>query len=328
MAAEPAPEEEMRKVVKGLVALGALSILAVASVAVALPVLGEMKIKLFEDEMEVVYDSNPNTIGDSALLHFDGVADVVTAFSDVEFRSSTGSYFFDTFDQGDEGAEVILQLDATAFDGSTGVYNMLYTSNGNKIAFASLGAGQTLSPDMTATGLDISGDQTDDEGYEYILGLFGASGRVFVIGQDPAFYTCATINVPDVSGTDEMHVGFRRAGLVNGTYDNYTDLASIGLNNGAIYIETIDDNAATTSTDTTDTWADTATKTLCVFVSAAGVVTYTINGAAPTTTAAFTIDDADPVIPFIYLLHSSDLAGAVELRDWTVGYQSGRGISQ
>jgi hypothetical protein len=79
--------------------------------------------------------------------------------------------------------------------------------------------------------------------------------------------------------------------------------------------------AGTVTTDTTGTWADAATKTLEIKVSSAGVVTYLVNGVAPATVAAYTFTAAAVVIPFFYFLNHTDLAGAVNLIAWEVGYQ-------
>lgn len=179
----------------------------------------------------------------------------------------------------------------------------------------------TLPLDMTSVGLDIAGDQTDNDGNEVDGGILGASGRPFIIGDDPAFYFCATVALADVSGSDLFMTGFRRAEPFNATFDNYLDLASIGSVSGDIKIETILNNAATTVTDTTDNWADAETHKLCTYVSSAGVVTYKVDGAAPTATAAFTFDDGDPVIPFVHLLHDADLMDSAVITLWEVGYQ-------
>jgi len=58
-----------------------------------------------------------------------------------------------------------------------------------------------------------------------------------------------------------------------------------------------------------------------VYVSAAGAVTYKINGVTPGTVAAFSFDAGEVVTPFFFLLHASDLAGAVVLRKYEVGRQ-------
>lgn len=180
---------------------------------------------------------------------------------------------------------------------------------------------QDIAPDMDATGLDISCDLTDNDGVELVGGLGGASGKPFVVGDDPAFYFCATIFIDDVSGVDDLHMGFREAEAATATFDNYTDLASIGVISGDITIETILANAATVTTDTTDNFADDATAKLCTLVSAAGAVTYTINGAAPTATAAYSLADGLPVVPFLHYLHATTSPDEIIVSLWEVGYQ-------
>lgn len=179
----------------------------------------------------------------------------------------------------------------------------------------------TLELDMDATGVDISSDVVDNDGVELVGGVLGASGRPFIVGDDPAFYFCATIFVDDVSGTDDLHMGFRQTELFTAVFDDYTDLASIGPMSGNITIETILNNAGTTTTDTTDDWADDATKKLCTYVSGAGVVTYTIDGDAPTTTAAYSFADGLPVVPFVHYIHATTTPDEIILSLWEVGYQ-------
>ena len=183
---------------------------------------------------------------------------------------------------------------------------------------------QTILPVMDNTGLDISGDQVSGEAYEMFAGVLGASGRPAVVGIDPAFYFCATLAVVDVSGASDMHVGWRSATQTQtGTIATYLNYATIGLegtaNPNTIQIMTGNDDTDVT-TDTTDTMADADEDEFCVFVSAAGVVTYTVDDVAPTTTAAFTFDDGDSLIPFIQIQHGGDVAGAIDLVAWEVGY--------
>jgi hypothetical protein len=218
-----------------------------------------------------------------------------------------------------------IQSDGTVTDGATGVQNVLYTGSGNRFMFASLGAGQTILPVMAAGGLDISGDATDDEGYEISTGWLGASGRPFIIGTDPAFQFCADVTFTDISDTDDWHMGFRKLELTNAAFNDYTDYATIGTigeaNPATIFIETALNNAGDASTDTTQTVADATEVKWCVKVSAAGVVTYTHNGAAPTVTAAFTFDDGDMVIPFIWSLHGTSSSMGAVIGRWDVGFQ-------
>jgi hypothetical protein len=183
---------------------------------------------------------------------------------------------------------------------------------------------QTILPVMDAIGLDISGDQVSAEAYEMFAGILGGSGRPAVVGLDPAFYFCATIEVADASGASDIHVGWRSAtGTQTGTITDIANYATIGAegtaNPNTIFAMTGNDGTDV-STDTTDTWADAASKKLCVNVSAAGAVTYTINGAAPTASVAFSFDDGDSLIPFIQIQHSADVAGAIDVTLWEVGY--------
>jgi hypothetical protein len=244
----------------------------------------------------------------------------------VELRSNviTSPSVYDTFGEGADKGIAMLEYDGTAFDGTAGHLNIVHTSWGNRYAYLPI-VGQTAEVTMTATGMNIAGDQTDNDGVEIYGGVLGASGRPFIIGTDPSFKFCASVTIDDASGTDDFHVGFRKVQAANATFDDYNTFATIGIvgnhNPGQIYLETDDDGAGTTSTDTTDTWADGASKTLCVLVSDTGVVTYTNGGAAPSTTAAYTFDDGDPVIPFIHILQHGDLTGEVNVTEWVVAYQ-------
>jgi hypothetical protein len=176
-----------------------------------------------------------------------------------------------------------------------------------------------------ATGqsaLNIGMDQTDNDGVELCPGILNSNNQAFKTGTDAAFFFSVRLNIPDVSGTDDLAIGFREAEAYQANIDDYTDMAVLNVISGAIYIETILNGAATVSTDTTDTWADNATKQLTVKVSSAGVVTYLIDGAAPTVTAAYTFTSGLYVVPFLFFLHASDVAGSVQILDWECGYQS------
>tara|TARA_Y100000310_G_scaffold189267_1_gene189242 strand:+ start:77 stop:820 length:744 start_codon:yes stop_codon:yes gene_type:complete len=214
-----------------------------------------------------------------------------------------------------------------AATGATGDENVLMFSNGETLLHHVLGTQTLLTPSMTAVGLDIGQDQTANDGCELSTSAVTADGGIqFVVGTDDAFYFAAKIKVADIDGTDDLAVGFRKVEAFQANIDDYDEMASLNVNGSGtttknIQIETILNGASTSTTDTTNTWADGATVTLKVLVSAAGVVTYTIDGSAPTTTATFTFDDAEVVCPFIYFLNDSNLAGLVEIITWDVGFQ-------
>ena len=177
----------------------------------------------------------------------------------------------------------------------------------------------TIPVTMAVAGLDITGDLTDNDGFEIVTGILGASGRPFLTGTDPAFYSCATITIADVTGSDFLFAGFRVPAAMSAT-PTYTDFAAIGNVSGEIYTKTNKASGGIVSTDTTNTWADAATKKLCVNVSSAGVVTYTVDGAEPTTVVGMTFTTGTSVIPFIHLRHDADIAEATIVTKWEVGY--------
>ena len=254
------------------------------------------------------------------------VGDVIEfAFTQFLLSDTTDATMKESFGYGAAKGLAILQNDFTAYDATAGALNIMHLGSGNKIAALPI-VGQTIPPAMVATGLDVQGDQVDNDGWEFIHGVLGLTGRPFVIGDDRAFYSSITFTPTLANGSDELHFGFRRAEALNATFDNYLDLASLGWNTAAspaaIKIETILNNGATTTTDTTDTTADATAVTFRVNVSAAGVVTYLINGVAPSVTAAFTFDDGDPVIPFFHFLQANAAqTGALVISDWTTDYQ-------
>ena len=187
-----------------------------------------------------------------------------------------------------------------------------------------IGTQTELGPQLRAGGLDISLDDADDEGIEItpnILGkaATGGSRQAFTIDTD-VFYLKVKIYVTDVSGTDDLCVGFRKVEAFQAAVNTYTDYAVLRLNAGDIYIESDLNGAAAASDDTNDNWGDTTAVTLGIFVDITGAVTYTIDGSAPSSTQAFTFDTTDVVVPFIYLLHeAADFAELTYLQSWECG---------
>jgi len=120
---------------------------------------------------------------------------------------------------------------------------------------------------------------------------------------------------------DDCAFGFRKAMAYGAAIDDYDDMAVLNVISGAITIETIVGDAATVPTDTTDVWEDLEEHTLGVYVDIDGVVTYTIDGIAPTVVAAYTFTDALVVVPFFYFLHTGDFGEATYLRELEVGLQ-------
>jgi len=211
--------------------------------------------------------------------------------------------------------------------GATGTVNLLGFPEMTMEQFV-IGAGQTIiAPVMDATGLLVSGDLTATEGFEYNFGAaLDTSRHAFTIGTDAAFFLEWKFTVADVSGCEPCMIGFRKTEVNNATVTAYTDYAMIGLDAvasvGNVVIKTELNSGGTTNTNTTDAWGDGESHTLQVLVSAAGVVTYTIDGVAPSVTAAFTFDNGDVVAPFFRLTHGAGAPGTVHWETMKCGYQA------
>jgi len=204
--------------------------------------------------------------------------------------------------------------------GTTGAENNMCLGS-NMFEYHILGAGQSiLAPSLVATGLLVSLDKINDEGVEYTQGILARSKQAMVIGTDEFYFKCK-FSLADVSGCDEAAVGFRKAEAYQANIDDYADMAALNVISGNVTIETIVGDAATVPTDTTDNWADGETFTLEVYVRRDGVVTYKIDGAAPTVVAAYTFTDALTVIPFVHLLHATTTPGEIILQEWECGLQ-------
>lgn len=157
-------------------------------------------------------------------------------------------------------------------------------------------------------GLVIPNDNASDDGIEVIVSdSLNSTGPCYTIGTDAAFRVDMKVKIKDVSDYDVAAVGFRKQEAFTSATDadgelivDYTDIAGLNVNLGNIDTFTRINSATGTATDSGDDWADGATKTLSVLVSAAGVVTFQIDGAAPTTnTNTLTFDNGDVVIPFM-----------------------------
>ena len=207
--------------------------------------------------------------------------------------------------------------------GAAGVVSTHQYDDGLKLYWSSLGTNTIGNqPLQVAAGMNYQYDNASNEGWNWSLANSlnksnidaGRGIERYLIGSD-AFYARLTFSIADVSNTDDTFFGFRKV-QAPVAIDSYTDVASIGIitsaNPAAQQICTALNNAAMTETDTTDTLADGVVTTWEVYVSSAGVVTYKIDGAAPSTTATFTFDSGDYVTPFMHML-GAGAQGAVTL---------------
>lgn len=195
--------------------------------------------------------------------------------------------------------------------GTTLAENFINFGNGFSTAYYPLGTATLVALTATNDGIGVVLDATNGEGAELSAPTWANSNKNFVVGQTAASIYCK-IKVDDASGVNPMLVGFRIQAAANATYTSYTDYALIGIIGTAdpntIYTATEKNSAGNTNVDTTQTWADNATKTLEVRVDLDGAVTFKINGYAPTVTQAFSFDAGDTLIPvFCYALQSADI---------------------
>lgn len=186
--------------------------------------------------------------------------------------------------------------------------NVISFGNGFTLHYSPIATSTLLAPISTTLGLGLILDATASEGIELSGPTWASSQKSFIIGKT-AFSIYAKVNIDDVSGLNPFWVGFRKKEAYQATFTAYTDYAVIGLGNatGDIYTNTEKNGAGNTATDTTDNWADLATKTLEVRVDINGAVTFFINGYKPTVTQAFSFDAGDEVIFTAYALQTADI---------------------
>ena len=215
---------------------------------------------------------------------------------------------------------------AQLVDGTAGDTTLHQYADGFECTLYPIVAQDNDAPAMTTTGADYAYEQDDDDGIEWRMSDNTCKGREgidrFTVGRQ-AFSAELEFSIEDVSGTDDCAFGFAKVEAHAAAIDNRDESAVLNVISGDINIETILNGGATTTTDTTDNWADTEVHSLKVLVSKAGAVTYKIDGAAPTTTAAFSFDIGEVVTPSFYLLQAADLSGAIIHRKLTIESDNG-----
>jgi hypothetical protein len=211
--------------------------------------------------------------------------------------------------------------------GVNGDVNLLTFQEGMIMEQFIIGTQTILVPRMDATGLLASLDLTNTDGWELNYGAARANSRLaMTIGTSAAFFMELRYTLADVSGCEPFMFGFRRTQANQAAFANYTDFAAIGVDDGVAggdaIIQTQLNTGGVNSTDTNDAFGDGTTHTMQVLVSAAGVTTFTIDGAPPTATQAYTFDNGDVVHPFIHNLFGAAAPGNIHLQWLKVGFQA------
>jgi hypothetical protein len=230
-------------------------------------------------------------------------------------------------------APILEEWDHTAAPGTTGALCRCITPTGLNLGYWVLGAGQTILGPVGATdAIDVSCDQTDDEGLELFSNWGPADGRLLSVGFDGAFYFLVKFSIANIDGTDDFFVGFRKFETVQANMTDYDTYCGLGLNTaadpGALKQPHELNGAAGAYKDTTQTFTQGTDIQFKILVSAAGVCTVQHDIAVPGTLAApsavdaFTFDDGDQLLPVVRFLHANAAqAGAILIKNWEVGYQ-------
>jgi hypothetical protein len=165
-------------------------------------------------------------------------------------------------------------------------------------------------------GLEVTGDQTVDEGYEYIFGALDARGaHTIVVGAENAFMR-VSFEIEDVSDLDVVACGWRKNETIRLDILDYDEAAYFDVVSGDIKTSTILNNAANVVTDTGQNWADGETHELMVKVIGRRV-TYWIDGAPAPGTVEFNFDADEVIVPFFRtLLDDTGAADATSLVWW------------
>lgn len=192
--------------------------------------------------------------------------------------------------------------------GAAGDINVMNTGK-NVFHYSVIGTATAITPILASTGLNLDQDATDNDGIEIAPPVADNCPKQFTVGKDE-FSLFTRVTITDVSDVEFLFIGFRKKEAfvtADGGYDTYTDLAAIGFNAEAAtqviaILTNLNNAAAHTATDTGLTWADAAVKQLEIRVLRDRSVKFIVNGVDQTAdqATAFSFDDGDVVIPFIY----------------------------
>ena len=197
----------------------------------------------------------------------------------------------------------------------------------------------------TAVGynLQLDGEAVDNGGFEWVPGngVNANASNKFVVGTNSGYFD-ATFWTSDWTDYDCVAIGFRIAGVAFETGHAailaaasgdplYTDFVAFGVQSADdIQIATALNDGDRTYTDSTQVPTDSDNLRLRVDLSSAGVVTYShvsnaIAGAgtlaAPTTTAAYTFDDGDTLIPYMVALKNGTADVELLVKDIVINRQ-------
>ena len=222
------------------------------------------------------------------------------------------------------GGYLVMQDDGTAKSLTDAEENFVYGSPLGAIEYREEQT-KTASSWVTINGqLDISGDNTTTaEGVEIVWGASSdaALNQVVELGTNGACIS-AMITVTDISGIDELVIGWRQnEAFVDAiTYETYDEYAIIGIQDtaGDVDVEDEEAGAGVQNDDAVVTWADGERRALKVCISSAGVPTFYYTAASPdneepiyiqvtTTNTGDALTVGDGMVPFLgFLISGTD----------------------
>lgn len=173
--------------------------------------------------------------------------------------------------------------------------------------------------DTAGKGLDISQDQTDNDGIEYVFGSIYSNGQ-FVHTVSASTNACfrVTARIADVSGTDDFDIGWRKSEAFQANVDDYDEAAWVNVNLGQLQTETILNNAATVTTSVTgSTWLDDATHTVEVCIKGRKAHYYYDNVEVQKT-VAYNFDTSEVIEPFLFFLQATTSPGKIWLTKFEI----------
>lgn len=221
---------------------------------------------------------------------------------------------------------------------------------------------QTIMPLFVAGatgGLDLACDEINNECCELVPGgNDAASPLAFTLGTSPDFFIKAKITIADTSGSDQAVIGFRKqeafavpVSIMTTGDGSYTDFFGFGFAgtkanpNVLRYTYDLNDSGSATTGLIGFTWADTLTHVLEIRVIGRRCYCY-INGcilgsriakdglgaaitAQNTVTGPnFSFDNADVVIPFIFVRHDADVLESFVLNELEIGALRDAGLDK
>jgi hypothetical protein len=245
---------------------------------------------------------------------------------------AVGFSYFEDFAYGDGDGLDTMQWDTTVYDSTALAINIAKFASGNVLAYWA-NVQEDIDIDMDATGLDIGGDQTANDGFTLMGGRYGASGRGLSCGDDPAAKFCVTVQSSDIDGSDRFFAGWvekdSNASVPAAAIGTYLDFAGLGWVTAAdpavIQTQTSDGGSETNTSLSATTPAltvdDDTDVELCTLLSAACAVTYTVDDQTDADAPAYTFPDGAILYPTVFYLQDTGLADALYLTGWEVSFQ-------